>query len=346
LQEIKPNTVCGLLKKREEFVMKKRCIFNSLVLVGLVLALWSVPVFAYEPYFYIIHRVNSDLVNGKSSYSNSHFNRVHIDVTTDNAPTSTATLTVKGGSYSYGTWNGLWDDLAIERVTASDRTFNLRYNTDYEAIVPVNSAGEEVVFWGAADTGFSEKEFTYTIDGVAKEGRVPKIRSTSEQLATYVPYIECVFNQSNYLTGLKIRFVNPSNPSQTLTKSSTANVGTVDRILIWGADDNYIRTINANKTYSDGELLEGTVDYSEPVNPSQVYGIEIRFSDDNQVSGVESWYRWNFYVDDLPLTGSGSSSSTSSSSGGGGGCNTASGSFAVFALTAAILAMKKRGRNS
>jgi hypothetical protein len=330
-------------------MMKKRCIFSSLILAGLVLALWSAPVFAYEPYFYIYHRVNSDLVNGKSSYSNCDFNRVYIDVTTDNAPTTdTATLTVKNGSYSYGTWDGLWDDLPIERVANSDRTFNIKYYAEDEALVPVNSAGEELIFWGAADTGFSEKDFAYTIDGVTKEGRVPKIRSTSEQLATYVPYVECVFDQNNYITGLKVRFVNPSNPNQTLTKSGTINVGTVSQILLWDEEGNYFRTINANKTYSNGELLEGTVDYDEPVNPSQVYGIEIRFSDDNQDSGVKSWYRWNFYVDSLPSPGSGGSSPSvvSSSSGGGGGCSSAGGSFAVFALAAAIFTMKKRGENS
>jgi hypothetical protein len=69
----------------------------------------------------------------------------------------------------------------------------------------------------------------------------------------------------------------------------------------------------------------------------------MRFNEDNQVSGVATWYNWHFYANPADYTGTPSGDSEASSSGGGGGgCSTAGGSFVLLGLCVVIATLKKR----
>ena len=273
--------------------MKKRDVFRSLILASLVLVFWAAPALAYEPYLYFFHQTFSAIINGKSDYSDTQFDYVHMDVTDTDPALENVVLTIKNGSYSYGTWDNLLDAQPIRTIANTDFTFNTKYFSDDEAHVPVNDANEHLYFWGAADSGFSEKAFSYSLDGAVINGALPKIRATSEQLKSYVPYVEYVLNANNRVAALNISFTDPSNPAQTLIKTSEIDVELLERVNLWDQVDNLLGGNLINKRFADGDELKYQVILDNPPDPSEIDNVVVRFGLDYP-SGNKVLYRWYF----------------------------------------------------
>jgi hypothetical protein len=318
------------------FFMKKRVVLSSMFLASIALLLSVGTALASVPHIFFYHRTDSNIVGGKSNYDNTRFERAYIDITDTDPALEGVTLTIRTGSYSYGTWDGLQDNQPEGNIANADHTFDAKYSDYHTAHVPVNTNGEELVFWGEADSGFSARAFSYNLGGVEVNGVLPEFRTTSEQLATGVPYIEYILNSKNYITGLNIRFINPANPSQPLVKSAAIDVNFVNRVSFWDKDGAYFGIARQDMNIPEGEEIKYQVTYDDPIDPNQVYGGEVRFGNYTvpyEESGIYALYRWNFYNarDIQPGDNNGS----------GGGCDTGVGVFAVFAMLAAVAAWKK-----
>jgi hypothetical protein len=275
-------------------VMKKRLMLVSFIFSIVVFVFWAGAALASEPYLYFYHRTNARIVDGKSNYDQAKFDRVYFDITDTDPALKNVTLTIKNGSYTYGTVNQLRNNQLIEKISNNDHTFKTKYFSANKAHIPVNADGRELAFGGDANSSFSERAFSYSLDGVVVEGVLPKFRSTSEQLVSAVPYIEYILNADNQIAGLNIRFVKPENPAQALVKTPALDISYWERVLFWGADDQYFGGVRMAKSFADGEILEYQLTYDTPVDPNQVYGVAIRFGNNYQSSKISALYRWNF----------------------------------------------------
>jgi hypothetical protein len=100
------------------------------------------------------------------------------------------------------------------------------------------------------------------------------------------------------------------------------------------------RTVLDNNSWSyNPETQEGVFKLKGLKSGQTRYAVAYRGDADYGTSG---WYHTSF-VDVVVGDGSSSGSSSSGSGGGGGGCNAASAPFALFALGAMFLILKKRG---
>jgi hypothetical protein len=276
-------------------VVKKSSVYISLILTSLILIFGATPALASQPYFFFYHQTESSIVNGKSTYDDARFGFVYWDITDTDPALENVAVTIENGSYSYGTWSNLRNKQPIGTITNADFTFNTKYFSSNEAHIPVNSAGERLYFWGTANSGFSGKGYSYSLNGAATNGVLPDFRSTGEQLMSCVPYVEYILNSSNLITGLNVSFINPSNPAQTLVKTPEIDVSRLERVVFDDWKGDYFSRVRMNKIFADGDELKYQVTYDKPVNPDEIRGVEVRFGQ-NLPSGISALYRWYFYT--------------------------------------------------
>ena len=123
-----------------------------------------------------------------------------------------------------------------------------------------------------------------SLDG---EGTIPNFRTTQQQLASFVPYVEYIRSGSN-VTGLRWRIVNPSDVDTPVvqTEKMRFRVMNVDK-----ADENFYKG-----TWLDieaGESPEGTLTFDTPIAESELWAIEARLITNE--GDTEMTYSWVFY---------------------------------------------------
>ncbi|MDR1885191.1 MAG: hypothetical protein LBQ56_02870 [Synergistaceae bacterium] len=180
------------------------------------------------------------------------------------------------------------------------------------ALVKVNGENYEATFTGEAEKIFSGQKFLYRNNDNSYEisGAYPRIRTTEEQLKC-APYLELTQNAEGLVDGFKLRFVDASNPSETLVKSAANDVWRVDKYEIgYVGEKNRYEMDTFIKYFEDGERLEAShkfparaesgLYFGDVIRPIEdIHFIQIRFKYEDGINAVDDahiFYEWNFYV--------------------------------------------------
>lgn len=269
-----------------------------------------------DSYLFMLHRNSASLVNGKANYSvrNPQFRYLALEVEDTGKVNKDVIgeLTFQKASYTFGFGNNNEIFTTVGTISGENKTFPLlpRYEDGeyYHVLGDPAYPSQSYVFYGSAETGLSEKHFSYLTGGSGKEGSTPKIRTLQEQLQTVVPYLELIQN-SGVVTGVKWRFVNKAAPDVALVKDSTTNnIARVRRIRFFMKNGETLDVPAANDVYyTNGNSLAGEGVLTKQVSESGISHVGVYFEmDTNEKYGNNSYlrYLWNFY----PLEGSASTS--------------------------------------
>lgn len=245
----------------------------------LLVVLWCSCAWA-DMSFWSDHYSIAGLTDGHSDYSGARFWRLNIEITdTNTVPTAddvsiTGTLTLSGGSYSY------WSGTEMKKVSGTQQTFPLAFAPDGTAgsgfldYVPVDDNGSFLRFMSEADGGlkgvsgsavFPDKP-SYNVSGT-----IPAFRTTQEQLASFVPYVEYI-RSGTKVTGLTWRVINPSNTSVPVAQSFRMRFR-VRAVYKSGYENAYD---GSNIEIAANETPQGTVTFDTPVEESEIWGIRVR----------------------------------------------------------------------
>lgn len=171
------------------------------------------------------HVSEANLVNGKSDYSTAKFSNVFFEAENRNSITIEAKhftdagrMTVPGGGYVVKDWG---TGETLETVSAgTDKTFALKIYensaiTDtYLEYTPVDDSGRWLTFGGEAETTLPGKTILWTFPEEMNlangSGVIPTYRTTAEQLASGVPYVEVV-SKDGYITAINYKIVTSSD---------------------------------------------------------------------------------------------------------------------------------------
>ena len=278
-----------------------------------------------ETYLWSRHHSIARLVDGKSVYDGAEFYGVLLSVQDDDREATQAyldaegSLTIYEGSYTF--WNGTAD----EAVNGIDKTFPLKadmeigYTLDY---MPVNASGKAFNFFrGAADTGLNGKPVIWEFPTQPElNGRttVPNFRSTAQQLATYVPYVELVRSGGN-ITGIRYRMVVPSDTVSALSMPHASSV----EVSLW----NDARLFRSDwRRFDANERQEDIVTLSTSIAEADVRYVHVRFWDGDIL------YSWSFVISETDKD-------EKDTGGGGGGCDTHAGASALTGGLAFLFAI-------
>jgi len=186
-------------------------------------------------------------------------------------------MTFSGGNYSF--WNGR--NGGMRKISGTQHTFGLassgmsagNYLLWYQ---PFTTSGDEAIFCLSADNGLNGVNVSWNFPGNPSyngQDTIPIHRTTQEQLASYVPYVEYISSGSQ-VTGLRWRMVNPSDTSKALSFDYP-----VDMCI------NSVRNASNNTLYSGewklieaGNVVEGTETFSTPIDESEIFNIRIYFN--------------------------------------------------------------------
>ena len=283
------------------------------------------------------HASNASLVNGRSSYNNAKFANVYFLIESWKPMvaeakhfTDAGRLTIPGGGYTLVNAD---TGETLSTVTG-DTALKLRFDTEggidsgYIEYETVNDSGEVVVFAGGAETGLNGKTVSWTfpaeldLDGSAT---IPNYKSTAEQLASGVPYIELV-SEDGYITAVNYRIVTASDTSTAITPSYSTEFR-----FCFDRTDGKDASVNTYRSSWQRNTASGTYTLDIPQPVSSVKRVRVRLRSYEDSTDNPAVYQWNFYP---------ASASQQSSSSGGGGCSTG---FTVTALllTASLFLLKK-----
>ena len=262
----------------------------------------SEPALAAAPSFWIWHRTDCRMEDGKTVYDDG-VNFTWLLMGIANVPASSkGSLTIKNGGYTYGTWNegpkrrqGSGTHVA---GTTCQLDLKIEKNGTISAssAVPVNAKGESLLFWGEADAGVSEKSLSYVLGKTAKDIVLPKIYSTQEQLDSYVPYLEYALEDGK-IKDLTLRIVKPKDTVTALVKNDVIDFGVLAHVDFWGRSPRWqqMKIIKVDKKFKNGDTLEATIAVKPPLDPRSIGVIGIHFSRAKQDKNSEVWYKWHFY---------------------------------------------------
>ena len=284
--------------------------------------IWTFRPVTPHPYIMVRSRVNADLVDGKSNYSNAEFGNVDFIIgdgsdyfeeerafATEAEIKAKGTITISGaaGSYTYGSTKDTASD------AANPQSFSL-YNEFYYDDSPKNTEktynvvdenGNDVHLYGGAETG-ALKGATLTVNfpDMPEMNITDKVHtdfwSFSEQKEYAVPYIE-VESSGGKITGIKWRVVKTSDVDTPLTLGQVEGFRRVAIELfnnegksIWGRARMRVGREIEN---SPSAVLEGSIGLlSEDVKLSAVKMVRT-FIDDTATGDSSSFCRfiWRFY---------------------------------------------------
>ena len=268
----------------------------ALMAVALCAPAWA------ATYLWSNHMTSSRLVDGRSFYEGSGFNRLYLDVedddtaATDAHVNATGTMTIVGGSYTF--WNGT----DYEDVSGTIKSFPLKAimsaGDDYLEYQPINDAGKSIeAFYGAAETGLNGREVRWEFPAMPEldgKATVPNFRSTAQQLSTYVPYVELVRSGGN-VTGVNWRIVHPSDTAKALSLP-TASMVQVRLIMHSGSIPS---AWSLWQRFDAGATPKGTFDLSEllskssaSISEADVCNVMVRIVPDR--TSNYACYSWTF----------------------------------------------------
>ena len=124
---------------------------------------------------------------------------------------------------------------------------------------------------------------------------MPKIRSTQEQLDSYVPYLEYALEDGK-IKDLTFRIVKPGDTATALVKDDAIDFGVLGKVDFWGRPGWWhMKEIKVGKKFKNGDTLETKITVKPPIDPRQVGVIGFHFGGAIQDKNAEVWYKWHFY---------------------------------------------------
>ncbi|MBR0279115.1 MAG: hypothetical protein IJQ75_03950, partial [Synergistaceae bacterium] len=172
---------------------------------------------APDVYLWKRHASDASLVNGKSDYSAAKFSNVFFWIENSSPAknevkhfTDTGRITIPGGGYTLVDA----DTGATLSTVTGNATMKLRFDSqgalgaDYIEYWPIDDSGNYVAFAGGAETGLNGKTISWTFPGelanLSGSGVIPNYKTTAQQLATGVPYVEIV-SEDGYITAVNYK---------------------------------------------------------------------------------------------------------------------------------------------
>ncbi|MBQ7214873.1 MAG: hypothetical protein IJS39_02685, partial [Synergistaceae bacterium] len=251
------------------------------LLLCMVLAVFAAsPAVSSESSLYAVHQSIADIKDGKADLSNARFRMMELSINSDYY--ERGTMTLSGGRYSY------WDGKAVQTVTGEPKTFELR-----DGFMPMVSNDEyydQLYFLREADGGLNGVNVSWNFPddpSMNGSGTVPNLRTTQEQLASLVPYMEYVYS-GDKVSGFMVRLVNPSNVSVPVVQNVNANVS-VSFSLADNSEEHFHLGMQgwgfSGMTFNAGETPEGALMFQDYEHFSEFYGAgEVNASDILDVS--------------------------------------------------------------
>jgi hypothetical protein len=276
-----------------------------LVTISVCLVLLSLDTaYAAAPSLLLAYRTDSSIVEGRSHYGGggTRFSWVYLGINGGNAK-SKGTLEIKDASYTFGTWE-TWNKSRGKKGTTVDKqshTFDLPYiNTILGGKSHTPAVNDEgVVFYGAAETGLSEKTVSWTIGKANRELTLPQIPSTSEQLTSHAPYIEYIVTDEK-VSAIILKIVKPDDsgaPQSALSKEEGTGFKEFWKVNLFGLSPRWehLQELNVDKKFKPGETIEVELKVNPPQTPRFIGVVEVWYKDEAQADGADVWQRWNFY---------------------------------------------------
>ena len=311
---------------------------------------------ATEPKLYLWnhHASNASLVNGKSDYSTAKFSDIFFDVETENTVqvenrhfTSEGQIVVPGGGYTlkYSDTGAVISDVAA----GTDRTFPLKIYRganigdtylEYEA---ADSNGEYLEFAEGAEASLPGKTLTWTFPtelNMNGSGVIKNFKTTTQQLASGVPYVEIV-SKDGYITALNYKIVTSSDTSTAITPSYRTDFN----FRIYRTD----RKLDPANSYNVGtasDSTSGTYTLETPQPLSTMKRLRVRLTT-YETPDNPTVYQWNFYPasaepepEPEPTPTPEPEPTPNNIDNGRGGCESFAGIIGLFILGAFLLAEK------
>ena len=260
-------------------------------------------------YLWKRHASDASLINGKSDYSGAKFSNVFFIVENSNTIdtearhfTDTGRVTIPGGGYT------LVDADTGETLSTvtGDATMKLRFDSeggigdDYLEYWLIDDSGNLTAFAGGAETGLNGKTISWTFPGelanLSGSGVIPNYKTTAQQLATAVPYVE-VISKDGYITAVNYKIVTASDTSTAITPNHRTDF----RIYFDRATG---KDVWAN-TYRSGWIRNtssGTLTLDIPQPLSIVKRVRVRLRSYEESADNPAVYQWNFYPAEAPAT--------------------------------------------
>ncbi len=268
----------------------------------LVVVLWSSCAFG-EVTLYHSHRSIASLTDGHSDYSDARFLSLYVAASDwDGSATQadvnlTGTMTFSGGNYSF------WDARNGGMLTNSgtQRTFGLAavswmHIGDSLEYAPMTERGDDINFCLGADGGLNGVNVSWNLSSHSGQGTIPNYKTTQQQLASCVPYIEFI-RSGTQVTGIRWRAVNPSDTSKPAPQNYDMSfcVQTIrDKSgnTIYDGNDSW-PYIEANTT------PEGVITFDSPIEESEIYRADV-YLNNNSDSSNWATYLWYFCKPSTP----------------------------------------------
>ena len=253
-----------------------------------------------ELYLWPYQASEASLINGKSDFKDAKFSYIFFGIENKTPATCEAKHFTDAGRVRIpsGGYN-LRDFETGENLNyiTGDTTFTLKFDPEggigdgYLEYWPVDDDGRYLSFAGDAETGFNGKNITWTLPAefnMNGSGVIPSYKTTQEQLASGVPYIE-VISEDGYITAVKYKIVTSSDTSTAITPSyNTSFRFHFDRA---GGRDCWANSYRSSwiRNTSSGTY---TLDIPQPL--SIVKRIRVRLRSYEYASNP-AVYQWNFY---------------------------------------------------
>ena len=264
---------------------------------------------APDVYLWKRHASDASLVNGKSDYSSAKFSNVFFEIENRSPAvaevkhfTDAGRITIPGGGYTLVDA----DTGATLSTVTGNATMKLRFDSqgalgaDYIEYWPIDDSGNFVAFAGGAETGLNGKTISWTFPGELAElngsGVIPNYKTTAQQLATGVPYVEIV-SEDGYITAVNYKIVTASDTSTAITPNHRTDF----RIYFDRATG---KDVWAN-TYRPGWIRNtssGTLTLDIPQPLSIVKRVRVRLRSYEESADNPAVYQWNFYPAEAPIT--------------------------------------------
>ena len=168
------------------------------------------------------------------------------------------------------------------------------YEDETLSYVPVNDDDNTVCFVLSADNGLNGANVTWQFPGMPSlngSTTVPEYRTTAEQLANFVPYVEYI-SSGLMINGIKWRIVSLDNEAIPFPQDFEMKIK-IDNVYGEEYSNIAYQDLDEFKTIPAGETPEGEFYFDEPVDEAEIWAIRIRV--ETYETGSCSAYRWRFY---------------------------------------------------
>jgi hypothetical protein len=252
-----------------------------------------------EPSAWIAYDVECNLIDGKASFEKLYLPVMHIEIL--NAGTgSNGILTIKGGHFLYGVYSE-YQENKLNHAMGNDVDIALKYGFHpyspnpkkvHHLVDPARKRGIYRYLFQDDEGRLSAESIEYKIDKTSGSIDFPKFRSLTEQLNSYVPYIEYVLDSSDKMvTGIIVRFVKPDNPAEAIIRDVTMEGITVGSLVVASK-----KLVHINKSFKEGEAAETLVTLDPPIAANSIPSIGVLYKNTpNKAKYAELWYSWRYH---------------------------------------------------